>query len=267
MNTDIKPLLLDMTEEQNIDFPQELLPMIEEHGPLIQEQSRRAIKTIVQYKELLMMYSCALKEARTRFEILNAEFSIRNSRNPINSINTRLKSSTSIIEKMTRNEIPLSVENIESCIDDVAGVRVICSYVDDIFLITQALINQKDIELVSQKDYITNPKSNGYRSMHLIVRVPIHFENTTNLMKVEVQIRTIAMDFWATLEHELIYKNRMLDEDILLSELKECAEIVEGADSKMLSIRRRIEDSNPEWSEEDELIEQMRNIDRPLEWH
>ena len=261
MNLNMGPLLFDMSEEHDIDFPSEFLPMIKENGSFIYNQSKRIMGIIVQYKELLMMYTCALKEIRTRFEILDAEFSVQNRRNPINFINTRLKSSSSIIEKMKRNKVPMSIENIEENIDDVAGIRVICSYVDDIFLLAEALVSQKDIELILQKDYITNPKPNGYRSMHMIVRVPIHFENDIKYVKVEVQIRTIAMDFWATLEHELLYKNQTIDREEIAAELKECAEIITGADTKMLSIRKRVEESGGDWSEDDELFEQLKKID------
>ena len=261
MHLNNSPLLFDMSEERDIDFPPEFLPMIKENGPFIYNQSKKIMGTIIQYKELLMMYTCALKEIRTRFEILNAEFSIQNRRNPINFINTRLKSSSSIIEKMKRNRVPISIENVEENIDDVAGIRVICSYVDDIFSIAQALINQKDVELISQKDYITNPKPNGYRSMHMIVSIPIHFENEIKNVKVEVQIRTIAMDFWATLEHEMLYKNQMIDKGEITAELRECAEIITGADTKMLAIRKRIEENHGEWSEEDDLVQQLRKLD------
>ena len=261
MHMNMGPLLFDMSEKSDIDFPSEFLPMIEDNKSFLYNKSKRIMGMIVQYKELLMMYTCALKEIRTRFEILDAEFSVQNRRNPINFINTRLKSSSSIIEKMQRNKVPMSIENIEEGIDDVAGIRVICSYVDDIFLLSEALINQKDIELIVQKDYITDPKPNGYRSMHMIVRVPIHFENDIKYVKVEVQIRTIAMDFWATLEHELLYKNSNIDHEEIAAELKECAEIITGADTKMLSIRRRVEDGGCGRSEKEELLQQMKSID------
>ena len=261
MNLKTGPLLFDMSEENDIDFPVEFLPIIKENESYIYSQSKKVLSVIVQYKELLMMYTCALKEIRTRFEILDAEFSVQNRRNPINFINTRLKSTSSIIEKMKRIKVPVSVENIEENVDDVAGIRVICSYVDDIFLISQALVKQADIELISQKDYISDPKPNGYRSMHMIVRIPIHFENDIKYVKVEVQIRTIAMDFWATLEHELLYKNRTIDREEIAAELKECAEIISGADTKMLSIRKRIEDSNDSYSEDEELLQQLKKID------
>ena len=264
MGSDIKSLQLEIPREEDFNFPPEFLPISTENASAIYEHSQRIVGLFVQYKELMMMYSCAVKEIRTRFEVLNAEFNVRHSRNPINFINTRLKRSSSLIEKMQRNNISLSIENIEENIDDVAGIRVICSYVDDIYQISEALISQKDIELISQKDYIANPKPNGYRSLHMIVRVPVHFENSLRYVKVEVQIRTIAMDFWATLEHELRYKNQIPDGEEIAAELKECAGIISDADSKMLEIRKRIEENRAERSEEDLLIEQVKKLDYPI---
>ena len=260
----VETLQQHMSEGADFGFPPEFLQMSLENAPAIYDHSRRVMEMIIQYKELMMMYTCALKEIRTRFEVLNAEFNVRHSRNPINFINTRLKRSSSLIEKMQNAGVPLSIEKIEDHVDDVAGIRVICSYVDDIYLISQALTDQKDIELISQKDYIASPKPNGYRSLHMIVRVPVHFENTMKHMKVEVQIRTIAMDFWATLEHELKYKNQMTEGEEIADELKACAEIISEADSKMLNIRTRIEKNNNARSEEDILIEQIKKLDHPI---
>jgi len=273
LNKDIKSLTnhsfelqqLDPSGENDFGLPPEFLQMSIDNAPAIYDHSKKMMGMIIQYKELMMMYSCALKEMRTRFEILNAEFSVRDSRNPINFINTRLKRSSSLIEKMHKIGIPISIENIEDNIEDVAGIRVICSYVDDIYKISEALVSQKDVELISQKDYIANPKPNGYRSLHMIVRVPVHFENCMKSVKVEVQIRTIAMDFWATLEHELKYKNRSIDEDEIVAELKGCAEIISAADSKMLEIRTRVENNSAGHSEEDILFEQIRKLDKPIE--
>ena len=256
--------MTNITSENDFNFPQELLTIDRENVPAIYDHSKRIMNLIVQYKELMMMYTCAIKEMRTRFEVLNAEFNIRHSRNPINFINTRLKRSSSLIEKMERNNIPMSIENIEENIDDVAGIRVICSYVDDIYLIANALAGQNDVELIAQKDYIANPKPNGYRSLHMIVRIPVNFENGTKLVKVEVQIRTIAMDFWATLEHELKYKNEIIGVEEIVAELKNCAEIISDADSKMLEIRRRIEQSGETRSETDLLLEQIKKLDHPI---
>ena len=257
--------LFDESEDYDLGFPSELLPISKENAPAIYDQSKRLIGLVVQYKEMMMMYACAAKEMRTRFEVLNSEFNLRTSRNPIKFINTRLKRSSSLVEKMERLGTPLSIENIEANINDVAGIRVICSYVDDIYMIAQALIRQNDIELISQKDYIANPKPNGYRSLHMIVRIPVHFEGGTKYVKVEVQIRTIAMDFWATLEHELKYKNQFADGDKVANELMECANIISDADEKMLAIRKWTEENSTERTEEDLLIEKIKKLDLPID--
>lgn len=228
------------------------------------EQSKHIMNTMVEYKELLMTYSCAIKEIRTKFEVLNTEFNIRYQRNPINFINTRLKRSSSIAGKLERLELPFSIENIEQNIHDVAGVRVICSYVDDIYLLAKALIQQDDIHLIRQKDYIANPKPNGYRSLHLIVSVPVFFANQTKNVEVEVQIRTIAMDFWASLEHQLKYKHAIVNEEAIVKELKACADIISSTDIRMLNIRQAIEASHDQPSEVDELMEKLKKLEYPI---
>lgn len=263
-NKNIDQPLFDTAEDLDINIPQEFLPIIKENGPLLYDQSKKMLNLISHYKEIMMMYNCALKEIRTRFEILDAEFSIQNRRNPINSISTRLKSSSSLVDKMQRNNIPFSLDNITDKIDDIAGIRVICSYIDDIYLLSQALVNQSDIEPLVLKDYIVKPKANGYRSLHMIVKIPIHFENSIKHVKVEVQIRTIAMDFWATLEHDLIYKNQLTEDVEIAAEVKECADIITKADSKMLEIRKRVEKNISEHSDEDDLMALMKKIDLPI---
>lgn len=260
-------LLSDMTSEQDFELPNELMPIQLNNASInaLYGQSLKIMNTIVDYKELMMMYNCALKQIRTKFEILNAEFNVRYQRNPINFINTRLKRPTSIIEKISRNNLPFSIDSIEQHINDIAGVRVICSYLDDIYVISQALANQEDVTLITQKDYIANPKPNGYRSMHMIVSVPVFFADHTKRMKVEVQIRTIAMDFWATLEHQLKYKEQTASGEEIAAELKECADIISDTDSKMLGIRKKIDANAENQTDEDILFEKMRRLDFPLE--
>ena len=166
----------------------------------------------------------------TNFEILNTEFKIRYQRNPISAVTTRLKRSGSIAEKLSRQNLPFSTESIEAHINDVAGVRVICSYVDDIYRIADALLKQDDVTLVARKDYIASPKPNGYRSLHLIVQVPVFFADQKKNLKVEAQIRTIAMDFWASLEHQLKYKKEIADPEEVIGQLKACAESIHATD-------------------------------------
>lgn len=264
-NSSIRSMLPDTFNEQDFDFPIELLPVNISDAVALHDHSKMIMNLIIEYRELMMMYTCAMKEIRTKFEILNTEFNIRYQRNPINFINTRLKRSSSIAEKMVKNSIPFSIENLEANFNDIAGIRVICSYVDDIYLLSKALIKQSDVTLISEKDYIENPKPNGYRSMHLIVSIPVFFADHMKHIKVEVQIRTIAMDFWATLEHELKYKNQIANEAEIVAELKKCADTISETDSKMLEIRKKIEENTCNQTEDEILIKKMRRIDVPFE--
>ena len=261
----IETLFSDITDEQMSELTNELM-LIESSGTnFLYNRSMEIVNTVVNLKELMMMYTCAMKETRTKLEILNTEYKVAHQRNPINSIHTRLKRLTSIIGKLERKNIPFSLENIENNIHDVAGLRVICSYVDDIYVIADALKKQGNIEIISEKDYIAAPKPNGYRSLHLIVSVPVYFTSCIKNMKVEIQIRTIAMDFWATLEHQMKYRQILTDGEEIARELKECAEIISSTDSRMLAVRKRIEESAAEMTEEDILFEKMRKIDLPIE--
>ena len=193
-----------------------------------------------QYKELIMMYNSAIKEVKTKLEVLNDELSIKNERNPIESISSRVKSITSIVDKLNRKGKEISVKEVYNTLNDVAGIRIICSFVDDIYQIADMLIRQDDIKLVEVKDYIQHPKPNGYRSLHLVIEVPIFLSNRKRYMKVEIQIRTMAMDFWASLEHELKYKHDIENENEISKELRECAEVISNTDMKMLEIRDKI---------------------------
>lgn len=197
------------------------------------------------YRQLMSFYKCAIMEVETKFKVLSEEMAIDSERNPIETIKSRIKSIDSLVQKMNRMQIPPSVENIEKCITDVAGIRVICAFPEDIYLIRDTFLAQDDIKLITEKDYIKDPKPSGYRSLHLIVEVPIFLKNEKRPMKVEVQLRTIAMDFWASLEHKLRYK-KDLDEELLgtlQKELHDCAEQSAALDTKMEDIRRRIESS------------------------
>ncbi len=147
-----------------------------------------------------------MMEMETKLNVLNEEFSLQYDRDPIASIKTRLKKLESIKDKLERNDWPLTVESMEENLNDIAGVRVICSFTEDVYRVADALLSQDDVTLIRKKDYIANPKPNGYRSLHLIVTVPIFLANEKRTMKVEIQLRTIAMDSWATLEHQLRYK-------------------------------------------------------------
>ena len=191
---------------------------------------------------MLMNYQCAAMEVETKFNILNNRLSIQGEHNPIESIRSRVKELDSIILKLEKNHWPITIESVEENLQDVAGVRVVCSFVDDIYRIADCFLAQEDVTLIKRKDYIKNPKPSGYRSLHLIVKTPIYTENGKKDMFVEVQMRTIAMDFWASLEHKLRYKKNLNPQTAiqLAKELEACAEESARLDEKMLQIRNRI---------------------------
>ncbi len=231
---------------------------------VLYNQAKKLMWTMVEYKDMQMLYSCALKEIETKFEILSTEFNTKHKRNPISSISTRLKSRDSIAKKLAKSGLFPTVETIENNINDMAGIRVICSYIDDIYAIADALLRQDDIKLIARKDYIENPKPNGYRSLHLIITVPVFLSETKKEVKVEVQIRTIAMDFWASLEHQLKYKKDVEGEEELVAELKRCADVISDTDRRMLTIREKIESAEDAPTEDEQLFERLRKIDMPI---
>ena len=193
-------------------------------------------------KRLMAYYRCAIMEVETKFNVLNEEFSLEYDRNPIETIKTRLKSTESIIKKLVRRNFPLTVDSIEANLNDIAGVRVVCSFLEDIYLFADCLLQQDDVKLIQVKDYIKNPKPNGYRSLHLIIEIPIFLKDEKKDMRVEVQLRTIAMDFWASLDHKLSYKKDIPEEEakLLRQELLECAQISADLDVRMGEIKNRI---------------------------
>ena len=197
-----------------------------------------------QYQEvadMILASHCGIKEVRTKLEILSDEMQLQYSRNPIESIKSRIKSIESIAGKLRRRGQPLTVEAARQELFDIAGVRVICSFVDDVYRVAHMLAMQSDVKLLVVKDYIRNPKPNGYRSYHMIMEVPVFFSNHTEPVKVEVQIRTIAMDFWATLEHQLNYKKDLQGSDEILHKLTACAESIAEVDKQMQEIREMVE--------------------------
>lgn len=191
---------------------------------------------------LMSYYECAIMEIETKFKVLNHELSLEYDANPIESIKTRVKSYDSILKKIRRKNIALNLDSIEENLRDIAGVRVICSFPDDIYKLADSFLRQDDITLIERKDYIKNPKPSGYRSLHLIVQVPIFLQNEKKMVNVEVQFRTIAMDFWASLDHKMRYKKELSDEEveILQEELYDCAKQSAALDERMQRIRDRI---------------------------
>ena len=164
-----------------------------------------------QFQQVMMMYTCAIREVKTKLEVLNDELSVKNQRNPIEMIKSRVKKPMSILEKLQRRGFEISLESMVKNLDDVAGIRIICSFVDDIYEVADMLRRQDDINVIAVKDYIKNPKPNGYRSYHMIIEIPVFFSESKKPIRVEVQIRTMAMDFWASLDHQLKYKKSFVD--------------------------------------------------------
>lgn len=192
--------------------------------------------------ELQQLYNAAIKEMQTKLEILNDEFKVKFARNPIHHVESRLKSSHSIIKKLMKKNVEVSVESARANLNDIAGIRVVCCYIDDVYRVADMLLSQTDIELVKSQDYIKEPNFNGYRSLHLDLRIPIFLSDCTEYVTVEVQLRTVAMDFWASLEHDLRYKTdkdipRNIGEDML-----RCANEIAEIDAKMQAIYQQIQE-------------------------
>ncbi|MFQ7310332.1 MAG: GTP pyrophosphokinase family protein [Sellimonas sp.] len=205
------------------------------------ENEEETVERLMSFNTLMMRYRSAIREVTTKLQVLDDELSLYGDRNPIESIQSRIKKPVSIAEKLGRMGLPVTVEAIEKNLNDVAGIRVICPFIDDIYKVANMLTCQDDITVVAVKDYIKNPKPNGYRSYHMIVEIPVFFSDCKKPMRVEVQIRTVAMDFWASLEHQIKYKKNVPEHDTLIQELKECAETIAATDEKMQNLRRRIE--------------------------
>ena len=197
------------------------------------------------YREMMHLYDAAIREVRTKLEILDTEFKVRYARNPIHHIDSRMKSPQSIVGKLRRKGLPPTLEAAEANLNDIAGVRIVCNYLEDIYLIAELLTRQQDVELVARRDYIQNPKESGYRSLHLVVRIPVYLSSHTELVPVEVQIRTIAMDFWASLEHQLRYKSDQETTQLLRRRLLKCAEASAALDMEMQSIYHEIHGDEP----------------------
>lgn len=204
------------------------------------DEAKVALSELDKLDDLLMRYEAAIREVRTKLEILNDELSLKGYENPIINIISRRKKTVNILEKLKRQGDPISLESIQENLNDVAGIRVICSFIDDIYDVANMLVSQDDVTLISVKDYIQNPKPNGYRSYHMIIEVPIFFSNEKRPMRVEVQIRTVAMDFWASLEHRMKYKQDIENAEEVIKELKDCADTIAATDAKMIEIRDKI---------------------------
>lgn len=209
------------------------------------EMKMKIIREITKpYARLLTYYECAIDEVVTKLNILNKEYSLNSEQNPIDSIKSRVKSTESIVDKAYKKNIPFTIEALETNIRDIAGVRVICNFPEDVYKIRDGLLKQDDIKLIEEKDYIKNPKSNGYRSLHLIIETPIYLSTGKRNMIVEVQIRTIAQNFWAALEHQLRYKKNIDEKKSISFALKLLAEESASIDTRMELLKNRIYKDN-----------------------
>lgn len=213
--------------------PQELAKV---QQMLTEDAGRQMMENMFKFVELEHLYESAIREVKTKLEILDSEFRTKYAYNPIHHIDDRLKSPQSMLEKLQRKGLPITIESVRNNLNDIAGVRVICNYIEDIYSVAELLTNQDDVKLITMKDYIKNPKPNGYRSLHLVIETPVFLSDRKELVNVEVQIRTIAMDFWASLEHELKYKTDTEVSSDLAAQLKECAETIAATDIKMQQI-------------------------------
>ena len=203
-----------------------------------------AQKASWEFAKRMSYYKCAMLEVETRFHVLNEEYVLEHGRSPMNSIKSRLKTLPSLREKLERKHIPFDVDTLEQQINDIAGVRVICSFPEDVYTMANAFLAMDDIEVLQRKDYISNPKPNGYRSLHLIVAIPVHLAEGKRMTKVEIQLRTIAMDFWASLEHQLRYKQDNAFTEEMAAELYECAQLSAALDIRMDNLRKSVQEMN-----------------------
>lgn len=207
------------------------------------------------WESLMLLHSAALKEMNTKLEILNDEFIHMHHYNPIEHIKSRIKTPESIVKKLKKDGHEATIENMSTYINDIAGVRIICSFTSDIPVLAKMIAGQSDIEVISVKDYFKTPKENGYKSYHMVVSVPVFLSDRQTRTKVEIQIRTIAMDFWASLEHKIYYKFEGNAPHGIRAELKECADIVAYLDKKMLSINESVKEFAEKDSTRDEYLD------------
>lgn len=226
-------------------------------GELQMHDAIRNYEDVDSWKTVIFLYNAALKEVGTKLEILNDEFQHVHQYNPIEHIKTRIKTPESIVKKLKRYGYETSIENMVKYINDIAGVRLICSFTSDIYRLGEMIGNQSDLKVLSIKDYIKNPKESGYKSYHMLVSIPIFLSDSVVDTKVEIQIRTIAMDFWASLEHKIYYKFEGNAPDYISGELKECAQMVAELDDKMLLLNEAIQacivEEEAEYSEKSRL--------------
>ena len=225
---------------QQIDKETKVQGMAEVHELFSEEMLEEMRERTQEFTKLMTYYRCAMMEVETKFNVLSEEFSLSHDRNPISSVKCRLKSPLGIKRKLEKYGCPYTLEAIRNTVHDVAGVRVCCPFLDDVYMLADAFLGQDDVTLITKKDYIKSPKENGYRSLHLIVGIPIFLANEKQIMHVEIQLRTIAMDFWASLEHQLRYKKDREFTCEMANELLHCAEMSADLDVRMDRLRDQL---------------------------
>ena len=222
-----------MQNENQNEMQESVLPVLADKQIAINSDF---YKMAFQFQEIMMIYESAIKQIETKLEILNKEYKVTGRRNPIETVKSRIKSPESIANKLIKRNLPVTFESMTANLHDIAGVRVICPYISDIYTVRDILLKQPDIKKIEEKDYIAFPKESGYRSLHVVVEMPVYLSNTEHHIKVEIQLRTIAMDFWASLEHELRYKTTAKIPEGIRRELRHCAETIAMTDQEMEEI-------------------------------
>lgn len=229
-----------MDSQNNITS--ETIQTLPQLAPTDLESSQDFYKMAFEFQKIIMLYDSAIKQIVTKLEILNKEYKVSGRRNPIDTIKSRIKAADSIAGKLEKKNLPVTFKSMTENLNDIAGVRVICPYIADIYTIRNILLKQPDITVLEEHDYIENPKSSGYRSLHIVVETPVYLSETKHNIKVEIQLRTIAMDFWASLEHELHYKTTTEVPDSVRRELFRCAETIAATDREMQEIALELQE-------------------------
>ena len=205
-----------------------------------EHDAEKLMESAMQLQQIMLLYEAGIREIKTKLDILSDESNISGKPSPIDSIKSRIKSPRSIIKKLKRRGFPISLQSMMDNLNDIGGIRVICTFIQDIYTVADMLMRQSDLTLLEKKDYIANPKPNGYRSLHLILEVPIFLSETTKPVRIELQLRTIAMDFWASLEHQLRYKSDVQVPPHISDDLKECADVIAATDEEMQRIAKEL---------------------------
>ena len=205
-----------------------------------EHDAEKLMESAMQLQQIMLLYEAGIREIKTKLDILSDESNISGKPSPIDSIKSRIKSPRSIIKKLKRRGFPSSLQSMMDNLNDIGGIRVICPFIQDIYTVADMLMRQSDLTLIEKKDYIANPKPNGYRSLHLILEVPIFLSETTKPVRIELQLRTIAMDFWASLEHQLRYKSDVQVPPHISDDLKECADVIAATDEEMQRIAKEL---------------------------